>query len=104
MIKKSMLVIALGLLFSVAGPAFAGGDAAAGEAAAAGCIGCHGADGKGVGENPAVVGFEYEALIASMTAYRTKEREEMMMNMLFASMSDEDIANLAAYYSSMTAE
>ena len=104
MIKKSMLVVVLGLLFSVAGPALADGDAAAGEAAAVGCIGCHGADGEGVGENPPVVGFDYEALVASMTAYRSKEREEMMMNMLFASMSDGDIANLAAYYASMTAE
>jgi cytochrome c553 len=88
----------------MAGPAFADGDAAAGETAAVGCIGCHGADGNGVGENPPVTGFEYEALVTSMTAYRSKEREEMMMNMLFASMSDEDIANLAAYYALMTAE
>ena len=104
MIRKSMLMMILGLLLSMAGPAFADGDAAAGETAAAGCIGCHGADGTGVGENPSITGFEYEVLVTNMTAYRSKEKEEMMMNMLFASMSDEDIANLAAYYALMTAE
>lgn len=104
MIKKSMLIVIFGLLFSVAGSAIGGGDAAAGQIKASGCAGCHGADGAGIGDNPSLAGLDYEGLVSSMASYRSKDREDMMMNMLFASMSDEDIADLAAYFSSVASQ
>jgi cytochrome c553 len=104
MTKRPIYILFLGFLFLTAGQAMAGGDAAAGQASASGCAGCHGADGAGVEPNPGIAALDYEYLVKSMSAYRSKEKEDMMMNMLFASMTDQDIENLAAYFASLSVE
>jgi cytochrome c553 len=38
-----------------------------------------------------------------MQAYKSGEKEDPMMNMLVAPLSDEDIADLAAYFGSLSA-
>lgn len=104
MIKKSMIIVVSGLLFSVTGSAIADGDAGAGETESAACAGCHGSDGLGLGGYPAIAGLDYQTLISKMAAYRSKEKEDIMMNMLFESMGDEEIADLASYFSSLAAD
>jgi cytochrome c553 len=39
-----------------------------------------------------------------MLAYKTGERTEPMMGMFMKALSDEDIANLAAYYASLSSK
>ena len=78
-------LLALGL----AGTAFAGGDAEAGKALAEACADCHEAADLAVG---------YDDFVAAMKAFRDGEGDEMMA-MMAADLSDEDIANLAAFYS-----
>jgi cytochrome c553 len=85
----------------MAGTAQAAGDAAAGKAKAKSCAGCHGADGKGVKKNPPLAGKDEAAFVAAMNDYKSGAKKHSMMNMLSKKLSDADIANLAAYYSSL---
>ncbi len=94
------LIIVSALL--VAGPVKADGDINAGQEKSTSCAGCHGSEGEGVGENPALAGLDSEVLVSAMQAYKTGERTEPMMAMLMQALSDEDIADLAAYYASLS--
>jgi cytochrome c553 len=93
--------IVIGALLAT-GQAMAEGDAAAGEALSATCVACHGANGEGMDPNPPIAGLDVETFITSMNAYKSGENAEPMMAMMAAPLSDEDIANLAAYYASLS--
>jgi cytochrome c553 len=75
-----------------------GGDAA-GKALANNCTACHGA--TGVASNPAwpsIAGQKPAYLVNALKAFRAGLREDPMMAGVARSLSDVDIANLAAYY------
>ncbi len=95
-------LIIVGALLAT-GEVMAGGDVKAGDGKAASCVGCHGANGEGFGDNPAIAGLDVELFKSSMQAYKSGEKEDPMMNMLVAPLSDEDIADLAAYFASLSA-
>ncbi|MDK9738574.1 cytochrome c [Vibrio sp. D404a] len=94
-------VLGLGLL---SGHALAG-DVAAGQAKAAVCAACHGADGIAVIPGyPNLKGQNEQYLVTSMNAYKTKQRNgglAAVMQAQASMLSDADIANLAAYYASL---
>ena len=101
------LVIAVGLiLLLTAGAAHAGGDSAAGAILAVDCADCHGEDGKGDDDIPALAGLEDAYFIEQMQAFKSGERvdEDEMMPMYAEDLSDQDMADLAAYYATLTAE
>ena len=75
------------------------GNQAAGKTAAAACSGCHG-DG-GVSGNPAtpsLAGQDAQYFAAAMRAYKDGTRSDPMMKAPAASVDDNAIKNLAAYY------
>jgi cytochrome c553 len=76
-----------------------------GEAKAAICATCHGVDGIALmPAYPNLAGQNEEYLISSMKAYRDKQRQggmAVIMQMQAAQLSDDDIADLAAYYANM---
>ncbi|NOH81200.1 cytochrome c [Vibrio sp. RE86] len=96
------LVIGMGLL---SGQALAAGDAAAGQAKAAVCAACHGADGIAmIPGYPNLKGQNEQYIISSINAYKNKERTgglAAVMQAQASMLSDQDIANLAAYYASL---
>lgn len=96
------LVLGMGLL---SGQALAAGDAAAGQAKAAVCAACHGADGIAVIPGyPNLKGQNEQYLVSAINAYKNKERNgglAAVMQAQAAALSDADVANLAAYYSSL---
>ena len=100
MIRK-LISFAMLSLFVCSGAALAGGDAAAGEAKAAGCAGCHGAAGEGMGDNPPLAGLDEAYHVEQLQAYKSGAREHAMMQMLAGQLSDEDMANIAAYFASL---
>lgn len=78
------------------------GDAAAGKAKAMTCAACHGP--TGISPNdiwPNLAGQKEGYLVKQIKAFRDGERNDPMMAPMVKSLSDEDIANLAAYYSSL---
>ncbi|HHJ38402.1 MAG: hypothetical protein AXA67_13290 [Methylothermaceae bacteria B42] len=77
-------------------------DIEAGKAKAAACAGCHGADGIATKPSyPNLAGQNAEYLVASMMAYKTDARSHAVMKAMVSGLSDEDIANIAAYYESL---
>ncbi|HHA19621.1 MAG TPA: cytochrome c [Methylophaga sp.] len=97
-------LLGLSAVFST-NAAFAAGDAAAGKAKAAICASCHGANGIAImPAYPNLAGQNDAYIMSSLKAYRDKQRNGGMasiMQMQAANLSDADIENLAAYYSSL---
>lgn len=78
------------------------GDAAAGKAKAATCAACHGVNGISSNDMwPNLAGQKAGYLVAQMKAFRDGGRNNPMMAPMAASLSDADIADLAAYYVSL---
>lgn len=90
-------------LFSL--PALAVGDTAAGQAKAAACAACHGAQGKvTVPMYPNLAGQNAMYLQHALQAYKKGERnggQAEVMKAYVSGLSDDDIADLAAYYASL---
>lgn len=103
MLKKRYIAMAIALSLPML--ANAGGDAAAGKAKAAMCAGCHGADGTAIAPMyPNLKGQNAAYIESSLKAFKDKSRtgaQAAMMYGMAAPLSDADIANLAAYYSSL---
>jgi cytochrome c553 len=97
-------IIALLILMLTAAPAMAGGDAARGESLSADCAMCHGDNGEGDGdEMPAIAGMDEAAHVAALKAYASGERDDPsgMMADYAADLSEQDMADLAAYYAAL---
>ncbi|PMJ94775.1 cytochrome c [Vibrio sp. 10N.261.55.A7] len=95
------IILGMGLLSGTA----VAGDAAAGKVKSAICAACHGADGMAmIPGYPHLKGQNEQYLVSSIKAYKNKERnggQSAVMQPMAAMLSDEDIVNLAAYYSSL---
>jgi cytochrome c553 len=99
--KSSFVLIAVtAVAFAMSGPAYAG-DAGAGEGLAKKCAGCHGANGEGKKKNPPIAGLAEDAFIQAMNDYKSGAKDNKAMKRSASKLSDDDIANLAAYYSSL---
>lgn len=102
---KALAIGALIGLTMVSGAAFAAGDAAAGKAKSMICAACHGADGNSVIDGyPNLRGQNEKYLISSLKAYKSKQRNggmAVVMQPQASMLNDQDIENLAAYYSSL---
>jgi len=100
-ISFTVLVSLLSLLCLQPGPLLAG-DAAAGKAKSATCAGCHGPEGVSLNDLwPNLAGQKEGYLMAQIKAFRDGQRSNPMMSPMAAPLSDADIADLAAYYSSL---
>ena len=86
--------------FAIAGIAQAAGNAAAGKDKSAVCAGCHGDKGQGIAPNPALAGKPEADLVKALKDFKSG-RVNSVMHGLTASLSDQDIENLAAYYASL---
>jgi len=99
--KRTLLILGSVVLLPIFGVALAGGDPAAGKAKAAACAGCHGANGEGVKPNPALAGLPEGKIVQAMKDYKSGKRANPIMKNFASPLSDQDIANLAAYYASL---
>ena len=100
---KMPLLFAIGacLILSVADAR--AGDVAAGEKRyLVNCVNCHGKTGKGMASFPSLKGRDAAYIAGRLTKYRAKEKvgpNSAIMMSLSGELSDDDIANLAAYVS-----
>jgi len=81
------------------------GDVAAGESLAANCVACHGPAGRGA--NPAwpkLAAQKPGYLVNVLKAFRAGLRKDPMMTGIAKSLSDTDIADLAAYYAAQSCQ
>lgn len=93
------------LLAAFAGAAEADGSLEAGNKKAAMCAACHGKDGLSRRPDvPHIAGQSEIYLQAQLRRFRSGERVHPEMNVVAASLSDEDIQDLVTWYSSIHIE
>jgi cytochrome c553 len=99
------MIKVLTLMLALAGaiPTAMAQDAKAGETKAAMCIGCHGipryqASFPEVHKVPMISGQGAKYIVAALGAYKKGERKHPTMRAIAASLTDKDMADLAAYY------
>ena len=101
---KTRLTCAL-LMTMMVSPAMAAGDAEAGKAKSMICASCHGVEGiSAIPGYPHLKGQDAQYLINALKAYKNKERTGGMaqvMQPMAMMLNDQDMANLAAYYSQL---
>ena len=99
---KVTLMIMLATSMLLAAPGYAA-DVAAGKAKAEeACADCHGDDGAGDADYPAVNGMSVEKFTKAMLEYQNGTRtKSAKMTKEAKKLSDADIANLAAYYATL---
>jgi cytochrome c553 len=102
--RKLLLPILAALALAGASATATAQDAKAGEKKAAMCIGCHGipayqASFPEVHKVPMISGQGAKYIVAALTGYKKGERRHPTMRGIAASLSDQDMADLAAYYS-----
>ena len=93
----------LAVLASVAAPLLAEGDPAAGKNKTSMCAGCHGIPGFRAAypetyHVPKLGGQNPDYIVAALKAYKAGERSHPTMKAIASSLSEQDMADLAAYY------
>lgn len=106
-LKKSLLSGAiLTASFTLTSPATAmglEGDVQAGKKLSTSCAACHGADGNSASPAfPNIAGQPFKYTAYQLEAYRDGGRDNAIMAPQAAGLSDQDIADLAAYYAAQT--
>jgi cytochrome c553 len=101
--SPARLVAVLAPLFAVGfmASARADGDAQAGEAKATACIACHGADGNSSNPQwPTLAGQHAQYIVKQLQAFKSGARKDPLMSPMAMGLSDADIQDLAAHFSS----
>lgn len=100
---RLMLHIAVASLLLVSLPAFAKGDAAAGQAKSAICAACHGVDGNSMVPTwPKLAGQHEQYLVRQATLIKAGARMVPEMAGITPGLTEQDIEDLSAYFSSQT--
>lgn len=97
------VLVTLLLTLGITGVAQAAGDAKAGQTKAAMCGACHGADGNSAAPNfPKLAGQGERYLLKQMNDIKSGNRTVLEMTGLLTNMSEQDMADIAAYFASQS--
>ena len=95
------VLVTLLLTLGITGLAQAAGDAKAGQTKSAMCGACHGADGNSAAPNfPKLAGQGERYLLKQMNDIKSGNRNVLEMTGLLTNMSEQDMADIAAYFAS----
>ena len=98
-------VVALGLVAAIvwSGTVAAAGNAEAGQAKSATCMACHGANGISANpEWPHLAGQHASYVVKQLKHFKAGERNNALMMPMAMMLSDQDVEDLAAYFSAQT--
>lgn len=100
MFTKKLIIAMMFILMLAAGSVQAGhGDAARGSELAADCADCHGDDGLGDEDYPALAGLDAAAHIEMLNNFKGSDSE---MADYVEDLSEQDIHDIAAYYATLS--
>ena len=105
LLKPVVAVVTMTLATFAAQAQAPAGDVKAGESKAAMCIGCHGIPGyqnsfPEIHKVPQIQGQSDKYIAGALAAYKKGDRKHPTMRGIAASLSDQDMADLAAFYAS----
>lgn len=93
------------LLLAIAPAAAFAADIAAGRAKAAACVACHGENGISIQPNaPHLAGQPAVYTVDQLRQFRSSKRASEVMAVIAKPLTDQDIADLAAWYASIRIE
>ena len=99
---RLLAVFLTAFTFCLSDHALAAGDAAAGQTKATLCAACHGANGISPNDMwPNLAGQKHGYLVKQIKAFRDGDRVDPSMAPMVKPLSDQDIENIAAYFSNM---
>jgi cytochrome c553 len=98
---KTTLLILATLALNLFLPAHAKGSIEAGKAKSTTCAACHGAEGVStISSFPKLAGQQRDYLVQALKDYKAGKRKNPIMTEQAKNLSDADMADLAAYFSS----
>ena len=101
LIVSLLLTVGISGIAHAAGEPVKPGDAAAGQAKAAVCGACHGPDGNSMAPNfPKLAGQGERYLTKQLHDIKSGKRTVLEMTGLLTNLSDQDLADIAAYFAS----
>lgn len=97
---KQLIKLIFTISFIVASfSVFAAADIEAGKEKSTACAACHGVDGVSASPMfPTIAGQHADYMVKALNDYKSGARKNPIMQANVASLSDEDIINLAAYF------
>jgi len=99
--KTAIAVLAAAFVGLIPNLLLAEGDAAAGQAKSALCGSCHGVDGNSLmAMNPKLAGQSARYMVKQLQEFKSGARESAIMASMVLSLSDQDMEDIAAWYSS----
>lgn len=103
--KRSLILAAFAAAALFATSAQAGGDAKAGQQKSQTCAACHGDGNKSIDpQYPRLAGQYADYLAKALNDYKTGARKNAIMAGLAATLSAQDIEDLAAFYATQPGE
>jgi len=103
MTAKLVAALSLAVTLGWTAPSLAAGSKDAGQAKAATCGACHGMDGNSVNpEWPNLAGQHETYILKQLTAFHGGQRQNPLMSPMAAILGEQDMADLAAFFSSQT--
>ena len=101
--KRALTLLSFGAVMALAAaPLLASGNAANGKTKAAACFACHGTDGNAVDpQYPRLAGQYNKYIQQVLHEYKDGQRNNPIMKGMVATLSDQDIEDIAAYFSSL---
>jgi len=100
--RTAMTLMATGLYAALSASALAAGDAAAGKQKAFTCMGCHGVpsytNAYPTYHVPKLGGQHAQYLVSALQAYKSGARSHATMRAQAASLSEQDMADIAAFF------
>jgi len=105
MIRQLLALATLLLLAAPVAAQMVDGDPQAGESKAQSCAACHGANGNSNNPQwPNLAGQHADYLYSQLTFYKSGARQNAIMQGQAAGLSEQDMADLAAYYATLEME
>lgn len=101
MLSRKLIVAMMFILMLAAGSAQAGGDAARGAELAVDCADCHGDDGMGDEDVPAIAGMDAAKHAKALADYKSGAVESEDMMDYVEDLNEQDMADLAAYFATL---
>ena len=104
MLSKKLIIAMMFILMLAAGSVQAGGDAANGKALGVDCADCHGDDGLGDEDVPAIAGMDAAEQLKELMDFKSGAREDEDGDMTDSveDLSEQDMADLAAYFATLS--
>lgn len=100
--KTMINLLIAGVLLGAGSMTMAAGDPVAGKAKAQSCAGCHGMN--GISNNPLwpnLAGQKEAYIVKQLKAFKDGTRTDPMMSPMAKPLTEQDMQNLAAYFSSL---